>query len=214
MLNRRLRRATRPRYIHLSAFKNCGAGSISHRIPALKTQVDEAFAARNSCFRQAMRPLVRQGLRNAELAEEACRACDRQVIAAARIWFEANKHRYIEPDLDSQIKGEQKDCPIYALPAALEMPKRMADEADQLLSIAKYGEWQLTEELNFEGRIAYRLTLPDHKNNLRNIQLKCSPSGLKSRVFIFFNRHSDYRSEASEILGDLQQQPNGFHRPI
>jgi hypothetical protein len=55
--------------------------------PALKGKVDEAFAARNACFEQAMRPLVKKGLRDSELAKAACRACDKQVIATAKIFF-------------------------------------------------------------------------------------------------------------------------------
>src|SRR5436190_18333355 len=41
--------------------------------PAMKAQVDQAFAVRNTCFENAMLPLVRKGLRNSDLAAAACR---------------------------------------------------------------------------------------------------------------------------------------------
>ena len=96
--------------------------------PKLKERVDQAFAARNACFEKAMRPLIRKGLRVNDLAEAACHACAKQVVAAATVFFEANKHRYMEPNLEAEIKQDQENCSLYASSLALEMPDRMAEE--------------------------------------------------------------------------------------
>jgi hypothetical protein len=84
----------------------------------------------------------------------------------------------LEPNLDSEIKEEQKSCSLYAFSLALGMPARMesSDPPDQSVIIAHFGEWELTEEVNFEGRLAYRATLRDHNDKKRSLQLVCWPS--------------------------------------
>jgi len=140
--------------------------------PKLKQKVDDAFAARNSCFENAMRPLVRKGLRGKDLAEAACHACSKQVVAAATVFFEANKDRYMDSSLEKQIKEDQDNCSLYAFSVALEMPDRMAEEPDQAAVVARHGDWVVTEVLNFERRIAFRAVLQDQSDKSRYIEWK------------------------------------------
>ena len=111
----------------------------------------------------------------------ACRACDQRVIAYAKIFFEANKHRHMEPDLASDIRRAQQECPTSSFwPDEIKdirsRAERSMEPPPQTATIAHYDEWELTEEVNFEGRIAYRATLYDHKDKSRSIQWECLPS--------------------------------------
>jgi hypothetical protein len=160
--------------------------------PALKEEVEGAYAAERSCMENAMRQRVIKGIKDSsELVAGACRACDKQVIAYAKIFFEANKHRYMEPDLESEIKRAQQACLTSFWPDEIKKIRSRAERSieppPQTAMIARYGEWELTEEVNFEGRIAYRATLHDRNDKSRSIQWKCWPSKRDSgiRLWLF-----------------------------
>ncbi len=149
--------------------------------PALKGKVEEAYATERSCMENAMRRSMIEGIKDpSELIAGACRTCDQQVVAYAKIYFEANKHRYMEPNLQSNVKRAQQECSTYFDKWDIEKLRSRAEPGieppPQTTTIAHYGEWELAEEVNFEGRIAYRATLRDRKDKSRAIQFACSPS--------------------------------------
>jgi hypothetical protein len=51
--------------------------------------------------------------------------------------------------------------------------------------IARFGEWELAEDLNSEDKIGYRATLHDHVDKNRYLQIQCWPSE-PNRVFTFW----------------------------
>ena len=82
----------------------------------------------------------------------------------------------MDSNLEKQIKEDQDNCSLYAFSLALEMPDRMAEEPDQTAVVARHGDWVVTEELNFERRIAYRAVLQDQSDKSSYIEWKCWPS--------------------------------------
>jgi hypothetical protein len=65
--------------------------------------------------------------------------------------------------------------------------------------IATYGEWEVTGEVDADGRIAYQATLHDHSDERRIIQLKCWPSA-PDRGFTFFLFDEAIRDTKSESM--------------
>jgi hypothetical protein len=65
---------------------------------------------------------------------------------------------------------------LIGLGVLLTTTRTIAQSPSQAVTIAQYGEWLLTEELESDGRIAYRAALHDHHDNKRYMQWKCWPS--------------------------------------
>jgi hypothetical protein len=71
---------------------------------------------------------------------------------------------------------------LIGLGVLLTTIRTIAQSPSQAVTIAQYGEWLLTEELESDGRIAYRAALHDHHDNKRYIQWKCWPSKRDARI--------------------------------
>jgi hypothetical protein len=138
--------------------------------PTLKTKMDQAFAAQNTCLKDAMPPLMKKGLRNSALAAAACRSCEKQVISAAKIWFDANKHRYMEPNLEADIKHHQQDCPLSALTLALTAP----DQVMERTAVLAVGSWRVEGQLSYDGLLSYTLASKDRSSGVA-LELRCEP---------------------------------------
>jgi hypothetical protein len=138
--------------------------------PAFKGKLDQAYEAEHSCLEGAMPTLIKKGLRNLALAEGACRVCDRQIIATATIWFEANKHRHIEPNLDADVKEHQQSCPTSAFTLALQAPDQIAERTN----VATMGSWRIEGQLTYDGLLSYVLASKDAASGVA-IELHCWP---------------------------------------
>jgi hypothetical protein len=139
--------------------------------PKFKTKVDQADAAEKSCLKDAMGPLVRKGLRYPALADAACQACNQQVVASAKISFDANKHRFVDPDLNHYISEHRKFCSDFgALSLALDAPYQVMERT----SLATFGSWRVEGQLSYDDALSYVLVSKDSASGV-SLELYCRP---------------------------------------
>src|SRR5439155_17815371 len=74
------------------------------------------------------------------------------------------------------------------------------EPSPQTATIARYGEWVFTEEVNFEGRIAYRATLRDHNDKSRRLNWNCWPAKPDAGMPLWLVDDAIKNSESQNVL--------------
>jgi hypothetical protein len=151
--------------------------------PALEAPVSAAFAHHQACMIEGMKAVVRKGNRQAsDLTRLACQACDKTLVAREKIFFRANSHRYMDPNLDRDIETARKECPTSIQSVTLTWDIVSALDADPKenqsppVSVAQFARWAITGETTFSGELVYKAAVPERSNAAIRLEVICRPA--------------------------------------
>ena len=155
--------------------------------PAFKAPMESAKLKRDECLEARLKIRYKSGQRSAEeMAADACRTCDKQVVLWDNLWFQANRHRYFELDLETGINSGRKKCLFDSAFTSTQIPSKLdADSREDKqppLKIAQHGAWAINAETTYSGILLYKAWLLDRKVPERKIYLACSPAHKKLAV--------------------------------
>jgi hypothetical protein len=151
--------------------------------PALEAPVAAAFAQHQTCMIEGMKAAVRKGKKEAsDLTRLACQVCDKTLVAREKLFFRANSHRYIDPNLDKDIETARKECPTSIQSVSLTWDIVSALDADPKenqsppISVARFERWNITGETNFSGELLYKAVALERSNAAIRLEVICSPA--------------------------------------
>jgi hypothetical protein len=107
-----------------------------------------------------------------KLGAAGCVACDKEIIIAARLYIEANKHRFIKPDFDHQLADDRQFCATFSW---LEASKAIRDFIYAIAQRTSYGDigaWRIEGRVANGGLLSYVLSATDDKSGI-SVEIVC-----------------------------------------
>lgn len=115
-----------------------------------------------------------------KLANAVCNACDKELIAAATIYFEGKKHCTPDKQLESDLKSERRLCQLQISETAFKAKQKWEDSTAQSALFGSFGSWRVEGRTLNSGLLVYVL-LSEDTDRRTSLELHCRSANL-SRV--------------------------------
>jgi hypothetical protein len=135
------------------------------RLDQMNLPIDPKFTSllnrtndrQNRCFTDAATRLFATIQKDADVIERACKACDKEISAYGKVWFDASREQYPDRTIEQSIQSQKDFCRTWSSLRVSELRGIYNGEIVERVPYGSFGDWRTEGQLARDGLLSYAL---------------------------------------------------------